>query len=324
MAIITSQQLNMYYDMYRNTEITFTKEIIHTLSMDPRQIYIKCNGSQWPCIINSTSLSSAKIIIGTKSGAFQALAQPNVSPVSIKFTFYQPDGQLLTFFISGKLENLSSYMSSKDLAIATIQYTQRPPESMIEMLGHLLDANANAIRRKEERIPINAESCRKLGIPKEECVIEIQNVPRHCILRDISFSGAKVILLGLSQFLMNKQASLSLEFDEPHEVIQLQGIIIGATPVEGRKDMFAANIRFDESSITLSYKIHINNYLTSARKNELDIQAKAEQQAVQAAIAAQKKAAVQAQRAANQLRNSAMNSSMPIEGFQFNTDDSAL
>ncbi len=294
MAMINSQILTKYYDVYRNTEITFSKDIIHTLSMDPRQIYVKCNGSQWPCIINSTSFVQAKIIIGVKSGAFQELAKKDPPPVSIKFSFYQPDGQLLSFFVSGKVQSITSYMNSKELMIVTIQYTQRPPEDLIAMVGHLLDANENAIRRKEERIIITPEACRKLGIPKEECVVLIQNVPRHCILRDLSFGGAKVILMGLAQFLMNKQIQLSLEFEDPHEVITMNGTIIGATAAEGRKDIFAANIRFDDTP--LSYKIHINNYLTSVRKNELDNQARADQAAVQAAIQAQKKAAVKAAR----------------------------
>ena len=69
MGLLTSQQISRYYEIYRDTEITFTKEFISALNLDPRQVYIKCAGSQWPCIINSTSLQSARIIIGTKGGA---------------------------------------------------------------------------------------------------------------------------------------------------------------------------------------------------------------------------------------------------------------
>ena len=45
MAIVTSQQISQYYEEYRNTEITFTKDIIRTLAMDPRQIYVICFAS---------------------------------------------------------------------------------------------------------------------------------------------------------------------------------------------------------------------------------------------------------------------------------------
>jgi len=270
MAIVTSQQITRYYNDYLNTEITFTKDIIRTLNMDPRQIYIKCAGDQWPCIINSTSFTLARIIVGTKGGAFAQISKPGGTAVSLKYSFYQADGQLLSFFISGKVSNITPYMNSQELAIITIAYTQRPPDDLIQMVGHLLDANVNAIRRKEERIPINADSLRKLGIPKEEQVILIDNVPRHCILRDLSFGGCKLVLLGLAQFLVNKPVKIQLEFDEPHEVITLDGVIMAASPIEGRKDIMTANVKFEEKSITLSYKIHINNYLTTTRKNELN------------------------------------------------------
>ena len=52
MGIVTSQQIQNYYDLFRDTEVTYTKDVLKTLAVDPRQIYIKCNGAQWPCIIN--------------------------------------------------------------------------------------------------------------------------------------------------------------------------------------------------------------------------------------------------------------------------------
>ena len=274
MAVLTSQQIGRYYEEYRDTEIAFTKDIMHTLALDPRQIYIKCTGNQWPCIINSTSFAKAKIIIGTKGSAFQQFARRDAPAVNLRYCFYQNDGQMMTFLISGKIGTISSYMNSRDLAVLEVIYTQKPPDDFIEKIGHLIDANANAIKRKEDRIVLTPDSCRKLGIPKEESIISIQNVPRHCILRDLSFGGAKVLLLGLPQFLKDKEVLLNLEFDEPHEIINLRGRIVSTSEVEGRKDIVAANIQFSEESVTLSYKIHINNYLTSVRKNELDASAK--------------------------------------------------
>ncbi len=272
MAIIIAQQLNQYYENYQNTEVAFTKEIIKALALDPRQIYLKCTEGQWPCIINSLSFSTAKIIIGTKSGGYEQMAKPQPPVMNLRLCFYRQDGTQFSFFIACKVKGLSPYANSKDLVIVTLQYSQRPPDDLIERMGHLIEANTNAIRRKEERIVITPEVCRKLGIPKEECIALVQNVPRHCILRDISFGGAKIIILGLAKFLQDKEVQLDLEFDEPHEVIQLKGTITATSPIEGRSDMVVANIKYDESTISLSYKIHINNYLTTVRKADLDNQ----------------------------------------------------
>ena len=298
MGIVTSQQITKYYDQYRDTEITFTKDIIRAIGLDPRQIYVKCNNGQWPCIINSTSFQHAKIIVGTKGGAFQSLSNKDTTGINIRFCFFETENQLMSFFVAGRVTSIVPYMNSKDLAIVTITFTQRPPDDLIEVIGRLLEANSNAIRRREERIILNEDSKRKLGLVKEEAIIMVQGVPRHCIVRDLSFSGAKIILLGLSQFLTNKPATLRLEFEDPDEVIQLNGAIVAAELIEGRKDIVAASMSFSEKMVPLSYKLHVNNYLTAVRKTQLSASDQiAMQRAAQARAAAQAQAAQQAQKA---------------------------
>ncbi len=272
MGIATTQQLTRYYDQYRDTEIAFTKDIIKALSLDPRQVYIKCAGGQWPCIINSTSFQMARIIVGTKGGAYQALSAKEPPAANIRFCFYDSDKEMMSFLVAGRVEKVAPYMNSGDLAIVTIKFTTRPPDDLIELVGKLLDANANAIRRREERIVINEDSKRKLSIAKDETLIVIQNVPRHCILRDVSFSGAKIIILGLMQFLKDKDAVLVINFTEPAETVQIKGKLVGVEPIQDRKDICAVSMKFDEKLVPLAYKLHVNDYLTSVRKVQLSVQ----------------------------------------------------
>lgn len=292
MGIATSQQIQKYYDQYRDTEITFTKDIIRAIGLDPRQIYIKCSQGQWSCIINSTSFQQAKIIVGTRGGAFQALSNKDTSGINLRFCFFETETSLMSFFVAGHVTNIVPYMNSNELAVITISFTQRPPDDLIEVVGRLLEANSNAIRRREERIVINEDSKRKLNLNKEEAIIVVQNVPRHCIVRDLSFSGAKVILLGLSQFLKNKPATLRLEFSEPSETIQLNGVIVAAELIQGRKDIVACSMSFSEKMVPLSYKLHVNNFLTAVRKTQLSASDQvAAQKAAQARMIAEQNAA---------------------------------
>lgn len=273
MGIATSQQLTNYYNLYRDSEVTFTKDIIRTLKLDPRAIQIKYTSESdvkfSPCILNSTSFQMAKIIISTKDEAFTVLAGKEPPQVQLKFAFMNNDGQMMSFFITSKVSLIKPYTNSSDLAIVTLQFTQRPPDDFIEIIGKMLEANTNAIRRREERIIINEDSKRKLGLTKEECIVVVQSVPRNCIVRDLSFSGAKVVLIGLPNFMVNKDAELKLNFDEPSETIAIKGVIKSAESVEGRKEICSASINFDENQVPLSYKIHVNNYLTSVRKAQL-------------------------------------------------------
>ena len=268
MGIVTSQQLTRFYELYRDTEVIFSKEVIKTLHMDPRQVYVKCTDSQWPCIINSTSFLGAKIIIGSKGGAYARLSKEK-GTVNLRFCFSQGEKQPISFFVSARVQEIVPYMESSDLAVVNLTYIQRPPDDLIELIGRLLEANTNALRRRDERIPITEESLRKLSLAKADAVIFIDNVPRHCIVRDISFSGAKILLLGVAQFLNNKNAVLRLEFYDPHEVINLPASIVKTDMAQGRKDIIIVCLQYDATKIPITYKLHINNYLTGMRKSQL-------------------------------------------------------
>lgn len=305
MGILTSQQLTHYYDQYRDTEIAFTKDIIRVLGLDPRQVYIKCNGGQWPCIINSTTFQQARIVVDTKGGAFTQLSAKNSPLVNLRFCFNPPGSDVVMFQVPARVSDVSRYNNSDDIAIITLAFTQRPPDDLIEIVGQLLDANENAIRRKNEKISLTEENRRKLTIPKDETLIMVQNVPRHCILRDLSFSGAKILLLGLSQFLTGKEATLRIEFTDPAEVLSIHGVIESADFIEGRKDICAISFKFDEAALPITYKMHINSFLTTVKKNQMSASEQlAMQKERQEKLLEQQKKVAEA-RAANAAKNAA-------------------
>lgn len=273
-SITTNQQINEYYNKYRENEIIFSKDIMRFLRLDPRQIYVKCAGSQWPCIINSTSFQQAKIIIGTNGGAFQQITRKDAPPVNLRFCFIESDNQPLIFFVTCRVTDVTPYMNSKELAILTLSFTQRPPDDLIYKIGSLIDANQGFIYRKEERIVLNEDTKRLLGINKKESIVYIQSVPRRCILWNLSFTGSKIVVLGVPKFLENKDCIIRLLFSDPTEIIDVKGTIVSVKTVEGRQDLVEAGIKFDENQVPLAYKMRINDFLSNRRKKFLDVAAK--------------------------------------------------
>ena len=87
-------------------------------------------------------------------------------------------------------------------------------------------------------------------------------------MRDLSFSGSKLILVGLAKFLVGKDCLLRLEFHEPRETIDIAGKFVRYEDVEGRKDLAAIAVRFTDNGVPLSYKMHLNEYVGSIRKND--------------------------------------------------------
>lgn len=271
MSVPLSQQITRYYDYYRDKEISFTKETLHFLRIDPRQIYIKCNGGQWPCIINSTSFQFARIIVGTTSGFAAEIKKKRDLPVSVRYCFIEQDTTPLSFFVNGRVSNVEPFKDSRELLVVTIEFAQQPPDDLILRLGRFIDTNENFSRRKEERIIINAESIRKLNMEKEETLISIAHVPRRCVLRDLSFGGAKILCMGLPRFLVNKEASLKITFVEPQISMNINGTVVYAENLEGRKDIVIANIEFDPESVPMAFKVQINEYITNNKMNLLQM-----------------------------------------------------
>ena len=66
-------------------------------------------------------------------------------------------------------------------------------------------------------------------------------------------------------------------------------MIVSSEVIEGRKDIVACSITFADKIVPLSYKLHINNFLTAVRKTQLSASDQiAQQRAMQAKMAAQK------------------------------------
>lgn len=264
MALITSQKIASYYERFKSIEVTFTKEIIQVVGLVTKQVYLKCVSDFWPCVIYSTSFEGAKVVVNIQSGLMQKLQQAN-NLVSLRFCFQKSDaGAPVTFFSSARSVGYSPYNGSKDTALFNLQFTQRPPDDLIEIIGRVLDANISSAKRKNERVLLTVDTVRRLNLLAKETAVFIQGVPRRCILRDLSFSGSKLIMMGVAKFLVSREAALRVDFDDPRESFLLRGSFIRAEEVEGRKELVALAVEFEESTIPMGYKIRLNDYLNQS------------------------------------------------------------
>ena len=275
MGLITGQRIIGFYERYKAIDVTFTKEMIHVTGLVTQQVHLKCGSDFWPCVIYSSSFLGAKVVINAQSGLIQKLNATN-NLVSLRFCFKKPDKDTpVTFFVSSRVSGYAPYGGSKDVCLFSLQYTQRPPDDLIEIIGQVLDANVASAKRKDERIILNVDSIRKLNINAKEAAVFIQKVPRRCMLRDISFSGAKIIMMGVAKFLLNREATLRVDFDDPRESFSLSGSFVRFEEVEGRKELVAMGIEF-KPPIPMGYKMRINEYLITKIESRADPAAGAE------------------------------------------------
>ena len=265
MGVMTSQRISLFYDRFKDISVTFTKEIIQVTGIVTQQIHIKCGNDFWPCVVYSTSFDKAKIVANVKTGLIGKIQAAN-NLVNLRFCF-KPQGEsnTVTFFIAARVLASGPYNNSQDVFMLTLQFSNRPPDDFIEIMGRVLDANVNSAKRKDDRIPLTSDNMRKLNILSTESSVSIDGIPRRCILRDLSFSGTKIIMMGIAKFLMDKNAVIRIDFNDPREVYTIKGKFVRVENVEGKKEMVALGLNFDEASIPMSYKIRLNDMLSSTR-----------------------------------------------------------
>jgi hypothetical protein len=266
MSIITSQQLSRYLELYGTTEVTFNKQVIDATGLIPKHVFLKIADQQWPCIVYSSSMAGARVIAGVKSEFYEFLRQAN-NHAALRYCFKLAEkADPISFSVASKVTGYTQYNpKNPDVQLIAIEFTQRPPDDLIQVLGLLLEANVNAQRRKDERIVLTPESLKKLGLESKESFVYVEGVPRKCIVRDLSFGGAKVLVPGIAKFLANKKASLKLVRSDSSDEVTVPGEIMRVENVEGRKDIVVIALCFSGEP-PVSYKLMVNNYLTGVRK----------------------------------------------------------
>jgi hypothetical protein len=265
MGVLTSQKIAALYERYKGIDVTFTKDMIQVTGLLTEGVHLKCGSDFWPCFLFTSSFQGAKLVANTKSGLAGKLQKAN-NLASLRLSFKSTEtGNPLTFFVAARVLGMAPYKNSDDISMISIQYTQRPPDDLIEVIGRVLDANVNSAKRKDERIIITPETQRKIKLLSKESSAFVQGVPRRCILRDVSFSGAKVIMMGVAKFLVDKETALRLDFDDPRESFLIKGKFIRSENVEGKKEMIALAMEYNDAFVPMGYKIRINDYINTTR-----------------------------------------------------------
>ena len=266
MSTITSQQLTKFYEQYRETEVTFNRQVIAATGLIPRNLYLRVADRQLPCTVFSSSLASARVIANVKAEFFLDLRRPNTR-LALHWCFKQPDKiEPITFFVPCHATGFTHFnVQNPGVQMMTLEFTQRPPNDLIEILGTLLEANWNSQQRREERVLITPENLKKLGMESRDAFLLIEGAARPCILRDLSFMGAEVLASGLSDSDTGRVISLKIAKEEQAVEITLPGTITRVEDAGGRKDIVVVAIEYSMDT-PISYKLLINSFLTSARK----------------------------------------------------------
>lgn len=259
MQNLTSQHLARLYEEFAETEVTFNAQVILESGLLTSEIRLTVGSRHLPCVLYASSMKRARVIMEVDQAEGDLLLR-NTSAASLHMGFRRKDDKApVSFFVPCRIESLSEYSSRRpQVRFASVEYTQKPSDLLVETLGSILEIKSNEIRRRDQRIVMTPEVLKRIGLQSRESCLAIEGTPLRCFLRDLSFGGAKVLLstLGLPQSPGRVHLKLG-RCEMPAETV-LDGSIVRVEDVEGHADLMALSIQYS-SDPPISYKQKINS-----------------------------------------------------------------
>lgn len=267
MAILSSHSIQNYYQTFAKIEVTFNKEVIKALGLLQEDVYLKIAGFHIPCVLYSSSFETAKVIVSFKPEHLEKLKAGHQSGMLHLGFKSDEKTQPLKFFFNIRVKGYNRYSNQRqDLFFVSLEITQKPPEDYIAIIGQFLEININSHRRADERIPVKEDNIKKIGFASTTTLCYIDRVPRRCLVRDLSFGGAQLLVPGLAKFLKDKPIVLRLIKLDNGETIDLNGVIVRSEELENRKDLATIGVQFHKEKVPMVYKTLLNNYLKSPQR----------------------------------------------------------
>lgn len=249
--------------MYCATEVTFNTQVILACGLVTSALQLTVGELALPSVLYACSMKGARVIAEVGADFPETLElHDNRALLHLGF---RPKDELsdFTFLVASRVESLAVFSTRKpQVQFLTLFFRQKPPDMLIAILGSLLETNANAVGRRQQRIVLTPESMKKIGMASKESCVAFGGASRRCIVQDLSLGGAKVLVTAAGNGNGDTRIALKLARCEVKDDILLNGSIVRVEDVDGRSDMVALSIRYS-SEPPASYKEKITSYLAA-------------------------------------------------------------
>ena len=187
MQNLTSQHLARLYEEFGATEVTFNAQVILESGLITSDVRLTVGSRHTPCVLYACSMKGARLIMEVIQAEGDLLTKSS-SAASLHLGFRRKDDKApVTFFIPSRIESLSDYSARRpQMRFANLEFTQKPSDTLVEILGSLLEIKSNELRRRDQRIVMTPDVMKRIGLQSRESCLAIEGTPRRCFLRDPS------------------------------------------------------------------------------------------------------------------------------------------
>jgi hypothetical protein len=256
--------IDKLYEKYSDQEIFFSKNIQNYINLETQNTYLKIGNDQWNCYIYTCSMKEAKIVINLNRLIFDSMKNSN-NNASLRLSFKPPEEKdSIAFFVSSKIQGYKLFSADdKNSYLVTLSFIQKPSEYLINVLGDIASQNENIEKRKDERISITNENIKQFGLTSNNVSITIDKIERICLLRNISSSGAVVLISGFPKFMVNKKIMLLLKMKNNN--LNLNGSIVRYNEFIQKKALYELAIEFSKENLPINFIKILNEYFDSIK-----------------------------------------------------------
>jgi hypothetical protein len=264
MAVRTRHQSDAFYKKYFDHDVTFTNDVLKAINLIVHKNFIRFCGDSIPCVIYSSSLSGARVIVPLNRNNCEKISLGN-KIASLNISFRQEKGpDPISIYINAKIMGFTPYKSEKpDINFVTLHYLNKPPDEFIFRLGEVLEARNDTSRRKEQRLIVDDEKAVKMNLQTDKISLFCQGKRNNCIIRDISYSGAKVITRGSKEMYLNKRVMLILNIKGLDGIGEMLCTVVHVEEIETSiaENFIVLGLKFDSEGIPESYKNWLKKYI---------------------------------------------------------------
>lgn len=258
-----NKRLNEIYDNHYRHNTTFNQGVIKSTGLVVDKITLKCGDMKKSCIIYSSSLISARIIVKLSLDQLNYIKRKRCA-ISLNFTFnIESEKNSISFHINSKITHIEEYDQGKpDLYFFMINYTSRAPDDLIDILGTHIETQLNKHKRAEERFVINNDQNKSTKCKSLKNFLFISGKGRRCILTEISIFSAKVILIGTMKELSGyPKVMLIMKCEDMEGTGEVMGHVDRVEIVNENESLYSAIIKFNQEMIPPAYKMWIAELL---------------------------------------------------------------
>lgn len=264
MSELSAQKLNEFYDKYKAQELAFNKSIIQALGVDTSKVCMKIKGEPWPCVLYSCSMTSAKIIVNMDQDGFERIRLAN-NYVNLRLSFSPKYGrEPIMFFVSAMVRDYKTFNlndKSSNAFLMTLDFTTKPSEDLIEILGRVFEMNENFEKRKSLRVDVDEKVISIIGLATTKAILEIEGAKRQCLLKNLSATGVLAVMACNPDEVVKKHIRLYIVESGTLRAITIEGTIMRTAEVRGNAKIYGVGIMFDADKIPYEYKNMLNGYI---------------------------------------------------------------